>query len=198
MNSITLKQKQISAKFIQVTRDLIVNEGYESVTVRKVAQQAEYTYPALYHYFEDFDHLMVLTKAEMIREAVKTIQYNIQKDGSESDLSYTFKTYIRYYIENPNIFRFFNYHITPQKYQSLLIDETPDFNQLYTRSLTEYVKSGKCKPSDIEVFAKTVIYAIHGMITLSFSNNGDLSEDSIMKQFDHIFRFISRQGELYE
>lgn len=198
MSSITHKQKRITAKFIQVTRDLVVNEGYESVTVRKVAHLAEYTFPALYHYFEDFDHLMVLTKAEMIRDAVNAIQHNIQKNGSESDLPNTFKTYIRYYIENPNIFRFFNYHITPDKYQTLLMNETPDFNQLYTRSLAEYVKSGKLKSSDIEVFAKTVIFTIHGMIALSFSNNGDLNEDSIMKQFDHILSFISSKGDSHE
>lgn len=194
MTSITPKQKRISDKFIQVTKELILQDGYESVTVRKVAQQAEYTFPALYHYFEDLDHLLTVTKAKMIQEAVETIQSNIQKDGIESDLPLTFKTYIRYYIAHPNIFRFFNYHVTPTKYQELLTRETPDFNQLYAQSLSAYVTSGKVTPDKIEIFAKSVIFAIHGMIVLSFSNNGDLNEDSIMKQFDTVFDFISSKG----
>lgn len=198
MSSITPKQKRISDKFIQVTKELILQDGYESVTVRKVAQQAEYTFPALYHYFEDLDHLLTVTKAKMIQEAVETIQSNIQKDGIESDLPLTFKTYIRYYIAHPNIFRFFNYHVTPPKYQSLLISESPDFNQLYAQSLTAYVSSGKVKPEEIEIFAKSVIFAIHGMIVLSFTNNGDLNENSILKQFDRVLDFISSKGAYHE
>jgi AcrR family transcriptional regulator len=194
MMVITPKQQRISDKFIQVTKELILQDGYESVTVRKVAQQAEYTFPALYHYFEDFDHLLTLTKAKMIKEAVETIQSNIENQGVESDLLQTFKTYIRYFIANPNIFRFFNYHITSPKYQDLLMRETPDFNLLYAQSLKEYVSSGKIMPDDIEIFAKTMIYAIHGMIVLSFSNNGDLNEDSIMQQFDTLFNFITLKG----
>lgn len=195
MTTITAKQQRIADKFIQVTKDLILKEGYESVTVRKVAQMTEYTFPALYHYFEDFDHLMMMTKIRMINEAVDTIKSSIQKEDIESDLSKIFKTYIRYYITNPNIFRFFNYHVSPIKYQDLLIRETPDFDQFYAHSLKEFVASGKISHSDIEVFAKSVIFAIHGMIVLSFSNNGDLNEDSIMKQFDSVFNFISGKGE---
>lgn len=50
--------------------------------------------------------------------------------------------------------------------------------------------SGKLKAEDTETVAKTLVYSIHGLITLCFSGNGDLTEENVYRDLDKIIDFV--------
>ncbi|HAM62775.1 MAG TPA: hypothetical protein DCP62_03690 [Erysipelotrichaceae bacterium] len=189
------KKEKVMAKFTEAAAEIIKTEGYNALTVRKVAERTEYSYPAMYHYFNDLDHLYALSKALLIRQTVDEILLRLHSDNvRQDDLYGVFRIYTLYYFENPNLFRFFNDKAIPRKYLSLIYENTPDFNSLWRTSFTKQVALGRCKVEEIDLLAKTIIYSIHGMIALALSNSGDLNEETIVDQLYSIMDYLLRKA----
>jgi AcrR family transcriptional regulator len=54
------ERQQLRARILDAARELFAAEGYDAVTIRRVAEQVEYTPPVIYQHFAD--------KAALIRE----------------------------------------------------------------------------------------------------------------------------------
>ncbi len=174
------KRKRIRTKmyFIEAAKDMIESQGVESVSVRNIAESAGYSYPTLYNYFHDLSELLWETKGFMILDLVEIMRQKTSypmKDMEE--VKGGFKAYIQYYLDHPNVFKFF-YQYPLQKPEGKPEDEPaePDYGSMWNEAFQGFVRSGRLQEKDIEAAAKTLIYAIHGMLMLSFSNNGDLSD----------------------
>ena len=59
----TREKDQLRRQILSAARELFVNEGYESVSMRKIADKTEYSPPSIYLYF----------KAEYSMEMLETI-----------------------------------------------------------------------------------------------------------------------------
>lgn len=181
------KQKTYQS-FLDATKDIIMAEGYEAVTVRKVAEITGYTYPTLYHYFSDLNELMWEARSYMVREMVRTLPFKMQHVASGVDgIKEIFRIYMEYYFQHPNIFKFFYFSSLNKPVSNQLEKDTdPDFQIIWQELFREMVEAGKLTQSAVEVISKTILYAIHGMITLCLSNNGELTQENIYSDLDHI------------
>lgn len=181
--------------FLDAAKEIIMNEGSENVTVRKVADLAGYSYATLYHYFTDLNELMWEVRKDMINELVDSLGRKMPntKDGIES-FKEGFRVYISYYFENPNVFRFFYFYCInkPNKLTEEAEPE-PDFGAMWNEAFRGLVLEGRLRADDIEAAAKAIIYAIHGMIMLSISNNGDMTEENVYKDLDKIIDYILKK-----
>jgi AcrR family transcriptional regulator len=52
------EREEVRRKILEAARELFAREGYERVTMRKVAQAIEYSATTIYHHFEDKDDLV--------------------------------------------------------------------------------------------------------------------------------------------
>jgi AcrR family transcriptional regulator len=172
-----LKRNRTKMYFLEAAKNMIAAEGVQSVSVRKVADAAGYAYPTLYNYFEDLNELLWETRRYMILELSEALRGRMNDPVKDSEgLKKAFMTYIEYYLENPNTFKFFYFyplHEPAGKTKDTIGD--PDFGSMWNETFKGFVASGKLREQDIEAAAKTLIYAIQGMLTLFFSGNGDLS-----------------------
>jgi len=171
-----LKRNRAKMYFLQSAKEMICAEGVDSVTVRKVADAAGYTYPTLYNYFEDLNELLWETRRFMIRELADTMRQTMcDPIHSVEDIKKVFQVYMEYYLENPHVFEFF--YLRRLREPSKKSDEAgPDFGAMWNETFSSFILSGRLRETDIEAVAKICIYAMHGMLTLNFSNNGDLHE----------------------
>jgi AcrR family transcriptional regulator len=171
-----LKRSRVKICFLQAAKSMISAKGVDSVTVRGVADAAGYTYPTLYNYFEDLNELLWETRRFMIRELVDTMRQTMRDPiHSADDIKNVFRAYMEYYLTNPNVFEFF--YLRRLREPSKKPDGAePDFGAMWNETLGGFVLSGRLREADIEAVAKICIYAMHGMLTLNFSNNGDLHE----------------------
>ena len=46
--------------FIEATKHILQEDGYDHLTIREIAQRAGYNAATLYHYFRDLDELIIL------------------------------------------------------------------------------------------------------------------------------------------
>ena len=52
------EREEVRRKILDAARDLFATEGYENVTMRKIAEAIEYSPTAIYGHFEDKDDLV--------------------------------------------------------------------------------------------------------------------------------------------
>ncbi len=188
-----IKRQRTMKYFLEAAKEIIENEGVENVTVRKVADMAGYSYPSLYSYFEDLNELLWEVKSFMILSMVEALQKTeVLPVDDIGGIKAVFKAHIAYFLEHPNIFRFFYFHRfqKPGRVHEDALKE-PDYGAMWNETFKELVLSGQMKAQDIEVVAKSIIYAIQGMLTLHFSNNGDLhNEGNVYRDLDKIVDYL--------
>lgn len=191
-----LKRSRAKAYFLQATKSMISTEGVKSVTVRKVADAAGYTYPTLYNYFEDLNELLWETKRIMIRELADALPQTMHAPIRDAeDIKKVFRAYVEYYLINPHVFEFF-YLCRLEKPNEKPDDTEPDYGTMWNETFSCFVLNGRMREADVEVVAKTCIYAMHGMLTLHFSNNGDLREKTnLYSDLDKMVDYLLKQRE---
>jgi AcrR family transcriptional regulator len=186
------KKQRMLSYFIDATKDIIINEGVEKVSVRKVADLAGYSYATIYNYFNDLNDLLITVKRNMIGDIIEYLQKKTANFSSDAEgLKMIFRTYMAYFFKNPNIFRFF--YFSPIRYTNQKTEvamEEPDFNMMWTMTFQGLVEEGMVKEEEIEVLSKTIIYIMHGMLTLSFSDNGALSQEKANQDLDKIISYL--------
>src|SRR4051794_38769779 len=99
------EREQVRTKILNAARELFVSEGYEAVTMRKIAQRIEYTPTAIYFHFKD--------KAALVRElcgvdflilAKKLVGLEKIDDPLEK-LERIGYAYVEFALEHPNHYR---------------------------------------------------------------------------------------------
>lgn len=197
-NKQSIKKHRIKMYFLEAAKNIIIEEGVENVSVRKVADIAGYSYATLYNYFTDLNDLLWEVKVIMINNLVELLQSKMEQSLYDIEgIKKMFSMYISYYYENPNIFKFFFFHqqIKPSKVPGESVAE-PNYTEMWQETFKGLIHEGKIYQKDLEVVAKTLIYAIHGMLTLSFSKNGNLTEANVYKDIEEMVDYILNKNVL--
>lgn len=187
-NKQSIKNQRVKSYFIEAAKEIILSEGVENVSVRKVADRAGYTFTTIYNYFKDLNELLQEAKNVMIQDVIVYMQgVTMQKKYELEDIKELNNQYVKYYIENPNIFTFFySYRLHPTTDMS---EDTPDFSMHYLDTYRSFVMKGVIKEEDVPVVAKTLIYTLHGLLALYFSDNG-MTTDILYAELDKTIEYL--------
>ena len=183
-----LKKQRTRKYFLKAAKEIIIQEGHEHVSVRRVADIAGYSFPTMYKYFKDVNELLWDAKQDMINDLVIYMHNAMPQEVYDINLiKKLFHTYIEYYFENPNVFKFFYFHQLTKPHEGENHTELQiDFTAMWKETFKGFVLNGRLQANDVEITAKTLIYAIHGILTLYLSSNGDLTRDNVYKDADKI------------
>ena len=55
----TIKANRVKSYFIEAAKEIIIKEGPENVSVRKIANLSGYSYGSIYNYYTELNELMV-------------------------------------------------------------------------------------------------------------------------------------------
>jgi hypothetical protein len=69
------------------------------------------------------------------------------------------------------------------------------FHGIWQTSFFRLVKEGIIQAEDIEVVAKTIIYALQGMIMLSFSLNGSTKQEDIKEELVKLVNYLFKKSK---
>lgn len=186
---IDIKTQRIKGFFLDAAKQIILREGVEGVSTRKIAEIAGYSYATIYHYFKDIDDLLGETKFLMISDMMVYMQEDANFSvRSVADLKELFRHYIQYYLEYPTVFGFFYFYKLPHDNE---IQEHFHFDSLWTGTLHFLVEEQIIKEDEIRDCAITLIYAVHGVLTLFLSGNGPNAKE-LFNDVDRIIEFTLR------
>lgn len=97
---------EIRNKILDSACQILVEEGLEKLSMRKIATKMEYTQGIIYHYFKNKDELLSAIATAGYMEILTTLKMSIKKDASIENLFIdTLKNYIILMLGKPELFR---------------------------------------------------------------------------------------------
>ncbi len=187
----SLKTQRVKSYFVQAAKKIILDEGVENVSVRKVADLAGYTFSTIYNYYGNLNDLLQEVKTDMIHDLMLHMQNTLPRKVLDlNDIKKQNRIYVGYFIDHPKVFSFFySYRLHPVEKDPA---EVPDFSAQYLETYHGFVESGVIRESDVMPLAKTFIYSIQGLLALYFSDNG-MSVEMLFEELDRVAEFLLRE-----
>ena len=102
------QKKERMACFIDCTRQLIEEDGYSNVSIRKIASRAGYHNSTIYFYFNDLDYLLALASVRTFEQYSKELAAISSLNQSNSEVFYPiWECFARNAFEAPDLYNHF-------------------------------------------------------------------------------------------
>jgi len=108
MGNKEIQEQRMKGYFIQATKNILKAEGLKALSVRKIAEQAGYSFATMYNYFRDINELVFLCASDFQQECKEFVDDQTKKTARGKDkLKAMTMAYINYFVEYPGIFELF-------------------------------------------------------------------------------------------
>ena len=153
---------------LDTAREMFAEEGYHSVSMRKIADKIEYSPTTIYLYFKDKNDLLQQICDETFAKLGKKLQSIGKKHNSNIDaLREGLRTYVEFGLKHPK-----HYEVTFML--PLTVDLGDDFEGSLGQRAFEYLKSGvkdcmesgEIETGDVDLVSQTLWAGIHGVTSL--------------------------------
>ena len=166
-------KQALRAEILAAARELFVREGYENVTMRRVAEKIEYSPTTIYLYFKDKAELLFAICQETFG---KLLEEFAALDRVPMDpvthLKRGLRTYIDFGLKHPQHYLasfVVPYEQAPPEESVPHLAEDSQGMKAFAylrRGVTACVEAGKFRGADVEVISRALWAAIHGITSL--------------------------------
>ncbi len=164
------RQKEgLRQEILDAARDLFVKEGYESVSMRKIAEKIEYSPTTIYLYFKDKNALVESLCEETFARLLETLEgIGARHSDPVEQMRSCCRAYVDFGLQHPDHYRV-TFLLTHE-------GEMPHFGTaepmgmkafMYLRSGVEAcIAQGRFRPVDVDIASQAVWAALHGITAL--------------------------------
>ena len=162
------EKESLRQEILDAAREMFVSEGYENVSMRKIAERIEYSPTTIYLYFEDkaaiFESLCDETFAKLIEK-----QEALAKKHRDPliRLRECGRAYIHFGLEHPNHYRvaFMQPHSLGEQRS---FEETMGYRafSFLRANVEECVREKKFRRIDVDLASQAIWAATHGLTSL--------------------------------
>lgn len=155
-------------QILDAARTLFARDGYEQVSMRKIAQEIEYSPTAIYLYFKNKEELIHCLCEETFTKLIEPLEALRNSATDPLDLLRKgLRTYIQFGLSNPNHYKITFMVEGNGREKECFQDEMGQQAFSYMRfGVSLAVESGLFKPVDIETTSQALWAAIHGLTSL--------------------------------
>ena len=174
------EKEEVRTKILDAARELFATEGYESVTMRKVAERIEYSPTAIYLHFADKDALLrELCETDFLSLA-KQFQRIAKVEDPLERLRRIGLAYTEYAVDFPNHYRLM--FMTPHPrvehdpaYLATKGNPEEDAYAFLVATVKEAIERKRLLPGlkDAELVAQIVWAGVHGVVSLQMAKCND-------------------------
>jgi len=183
-DKLTLKQKRTMTYFIEATEKLIIEDGIDGLSIRKIATEAGYNSATIYNYFESLEILVLFASVRYLRDYVSDLKSNIKQDMTSLDIYRTiYKIFNKHSFSSPEIF----YNIFFGKNSNKLTDIIRQYYEIFPDEIEGQAPSIKM------MLTQGDIYKRDKPIMEMLVNEGIINKDKT----DIIVELIVRTQESY-
>lgn len=165
---------------MDAAREIFVEEGYESVTMRRIADKIEYSATAIYSHFKDKDALIrAITYADF-----KALTDKLHEVGDELDpvsrMRRIAHLYVDFGVNNPNQYRQIFMSSSGPLYdeefrEDVRGDPDKDAYAWIIKVMSDALRRGSIAIPEgkLELYAQTLWSAFHGIVALHIGLQGE-------------------------
>ncbi|HEY6573316.1 MAG TPA: TetR/AcrR family transcriptional regulator [Candidatus Eisenbacteria bacterium] len=176
------EKEEIQRRVLDAARELFASEGFEAVTMRKIAERVEYTPTALYFHFKDKDALFRRLCAEDFGALAARFQVLSRVPDAMERLRMLGRGYIAFALEHPHQYRLM--FMTPgtplgiaDSERAAAGRELPDLAAyaFLRQTCSQAIAAGRLRPefSDSGLVAQTLWAGLHGVAALAIARGDE-------------------------
>ncbi|MBC8059495.1 MAG: TetR/AcrR family transcriptional regulator [Clostridiaceae bacterium] len=190
-----LEKEIIRKKILDAASEILIKEGYENLSIRKIATKIEYSPGIIYHYFENKAEIVTSVAEEGYEKILKSLgQVPVDVENPEKSIEKGLRNYIELMLEAPQQFRavlMSDIEAIQEKVNVLKegISKERKSIQGLCNLVTLGVEKGKFREMDVELTAQILWTSTHGLLSrLILEKN--ISEQQKQRLINHHFQIL--------
>src|SRR5271168_762495 len=165
------EKKELRDEILDAARDLFLREGYENVSMRRIADKIEYSPTTIYLYFQDKQELLENVCKETFARLVQRMTKIMEQPGDPVErLKRGLVAYIEFGIENPHHYRATFMMPIPEGFdpKKHINPDSPGMQafDFMRRCVYDCLSAGKLRAKDAELASQVLWAGIHGITSL--------------------------------
>ncbi|MGE5583299.1 MAG: TetR/AcrR family transcriptional regulator [Bacillota bacterium] len=168
------EKENLRRAILEAAEDLFVREGFENVSMRKIARKIEYSPTTIYLYFQDKVHLfhcLLEDYHSQLLEALNSVE--AEYDDPITTMKKQMRVYIGFGLKNPGYYKLaFMSSFADVKTDQYLTEGsfgTEAFMSL-RRLVAKCINRGLFRPLDVDLIAQVLWTMNHGITSLLITN----------------------------
>jgi len=219
VEEMNIKKKRVMMYFIEATQELILDEGLEKLSIKKIAEKAGYNSATIYNYFENLEVLILYASINYLKDYLNDLKNKITADMKAIEVYETvYRIFTKHSFEQPEIFHtlFFgkySYKLENiiKKYYEIFPDEIEGHidltkamliqGNIYDRDLpiiNKMVKEGSIKEEEAKFVMETIIRVHQSYLSDLLHKNDDSLIEKDTEGFFKIFKFLLKKGDTWQ
>jgi AcrR family transcriptional regulator len=167
------EREEIRTRILDAARELFDSEGYENVTMRRIAEAIEYSPTTIYNHFEDKDDLV----RALCEEDFSRLLQVFREEGPPADpvewIRRLARAYARFGLELPNHYRFM--FMTPHKKENHgPISPGDQSFEVLRMAVGRAIESGQFRRGSVDTMSQVLWSSLHGAVALLITLPRDL------------------------
>lgn len=161
------EKEELRGQILQAAASLFVEEGFENVSMRKIADRIEYSPATIYLYFKDKAELCQSICVELFDLLCRDLEaLQKQKLPPEEMLRQCFRTYIDFGLAHPQHYVFTLGLPDPADLSVAMMEPGMRAFDNLRQGLARCMEAGVIERQDIEKTAQTTWMMLHGITSL--------------------------------
>jgi len=171
------QKKFLRQEILDAASELFVRDGYENVSMRRIADKIEYSPTTIYIYFKDKAELLEQVCNETFGRLVQRLSKILEQPGDPVErLKRGLVAYIEFGLANPHHYRATFMMPIPEVFNKTRFhqQDSPGMQAFafLTRGIAECIKGGKMPAMNVELAAQSLWAGIHGITSLLITHYG--------------------------
>jgi len=165
------EKEELRQEILDAARELFVKEGYENVSMRRIAEKIEYSPTTIYLYFEDKASLLFAICEETFAKLARRMEAITAEGGDPIEtLKRVCRTYVEFGLKYPNHYKvtFINHPELHLGAASYLREGSMGLKCYATlrSNVEECIKQKKFREQDVEAITQAMWASGHGITSL--------------------------------
>jgi len=168
-------------RILDTARHLLVQEGYQNLSMRKIARKIDYSATSIYLYFDNKDALLHALIHEGMMKLCDRLQDTAQlhEDRPVQRLEALCGTFIEFGLDNPEYYEIM-FQLRPERMERYPAEKYRQARQnleFFARALKQGVEKGVFHVEDPRVSTSTIWASLHGTVSLLLAERVDVRID---------------------
>jgi AcrR family transcriptional regulator len=160
------EREEMRSKILDAARELFAAEGYDRVTMRRIADAIEYSPTTIYNHFEDKDDLVRSLCEDDFGRLLSFMQGQEPPSSAPALIRQLGHAYARFALEYPNHYRFL--FMTQNKLEKPEGEKGPGdaAYDLVRQAASLGLSTGELAGRDADTMAQVLWASLHGVVAL--------------------------------
>lgn len=160
------QREEARRAILDATEALLLEEGWDSFSMRRLADRCGYTTPTIYHYFEDKPALIDALLEERFAGLLRRVRRVPRLDDPSDHMRALSRAFVDFGMRNPTFYRLLT---MPRPEGATPPRSAEAARAVFEEPIHQLAREERLYNADVEAVTQTAWVLLHGLISLRLS-----------------------------